>query len=347
MRICQVEPGILEIKPIGKMGWGAVEKIIREYKSSFEKLGHEVDIKYLNDADPNKYDIIHIHMANLCIEAKNRGIPYIFSLHDHHTEYNGKDSFIYKQNLEAMKGSVFSITHAEHLIEYFSETDKLFYVSHGVNTDFFTPKKNINIPKHKLLMVANNGLSGNQGIDRKGFRVAIESAKELKLPITIVGAEANKEFFAIHKDLLDYDKLTIIDTNPTEDELLKIFHNHTIFLHPSFLEAGHPNLTLLEAFSCCLPIVGTYRGSKDISSMYVIQEPLPKNLTPFIVDGIKHIISNYYAWEDISNEKRLEFDWINVCKELSKMYANVIEFQNAVSSDETRKKYLQLYNKTI
>jgi glycosyltransferase involved in cell wall biosynthesis len=134
-------------------------------------------------------------MANLCIEAKNRGIPYIFSLHDHHTEYNGKDSFIFKQNLEAMKGSVFSITHAEHLIEYFNETDKLFYVSHGVNTDFFTPKESNHNPKHKLLMVANNGLAGNQGTDRKGFRYGIESAKELDLEITIVGAEANKEFF--------------------------------------------------------------------------------------------------------------------------------------------------------
>ena len=166
MRICQVQPGILEIKPIGQMGWGAVEKIIREYKSSFEKLGHEVDIKYLNEVNQDEYDIIHIHMANLCIEAKNKGIPYIFSLHDHHTEYNGKDSFIFKQNLEAMKGSIFSITHAEHLIKYFNDVDKLFYVSHGVNTDFFTPKFKQENTEHKLLMVANNGIAGNQGIDR-------------------------------------------------------------------------------------------------------------------------------------------------------------------------------------
>jgi glycosyltransferase involved in cell wall biosynthesis len=343
MRICQVQPGILEIKPIGKMGWGAVEKIIREYKSSFEKLGHEVDIKYLNEADPNKYDIIHIHMANLCIEAKNRGIPYIFSLHDHHTEYNGKDSFIFKQNLEAMKGSVFSITHAEHLIEYFNETDKLFYVSHGVNTDFFTPKESDHNHKHKLLMVANNGLAGNQGTDRKGFRYGIESAKELDLEITIVGAEANKEFFAIHKDLLDYKKLTIIDSNPTEDELLKIFQDHHIFLHPSFLEAGHPNLTLLEACSCCLPIVGTYKGSKEIVGMYVMKELTTNELTK----GINDVINQYDILTPFMSEVRLKYDWINVCKELAKMYANVTEFQNAISSDETRNKYIQLHNKNL
>lgn len=343
MRICQVQPGILEIKPIGKMGWGAVEKIIREYKSSFEKLGHEVDIKYLNEADPNKYDIIHIHMANLCIEAKNRGIPYIFSLHDHHTEYNGKDSFIFKQNLEAMKGSVFSITHAEHLIEYFNETDKLFYVSHGVNTNFFTPRESDPNPKHKLLMVANNGLAGNQGTDRKGFRYGIESAKELDLEITIVGAEANREFFAIHKDLLEYEKLTIIDSNPTEDELLEIFQDHTIFLHPSFLEAGHPNLTLLEACSCCLPIVGTYKGSKEIVGMFVMKQLATNELTK----GINDVINQYDILTPFMSEVRLKHDWINVCKELAKMYANVIDFQNAVCSDETRTKYIYLHNKNL
>ena len=343
MRICQVQPGILEIKPIGKMGWGAVEKIIRAYKSSFEKLGHEVDIKYLNEADPNKYDIIHIHMANLCIEAKNRGIPYIFSLHDHHTEYNGKDSFIFKQNLEAMKGSVFSITHAEHLIEYFNETDKLFYVSHGVNTNFFTPKESNHNPKHKLLMVANNGLAGNQGTDRKGFRYGIESAKELDLEITIVGAEANKEFFAIHKDLLDYEKLTIIDTNPTEDELLKIFQDHNIFLHPSFLEAGHPNLTLLEACSCCLPIVGTYKGSNEIVGMYVMKELTTNELTK----GINDVINQYDILIPFMIQYRLQYDWINVCEQLAKIYSNVTEFQNAISSDETRNKYIKLHNKNL
>ena len=345
MRICQVQPGILEIKPIGQMGWGAVEKIIREYKSSFEKLGHEVDIKYLNEVNQDEYDIIHIHMANLCIEAKNKGIPYIFSLHDHHTEYNGKDSFIFKQNLEAMKGSIFSITHAEHLIKYFNDVDKLFYVSHGVNTDFFTPKfKHPLIKKeHKLLMVANNGIAGNQGIDRKGFRYGIESAKELDLEITIVGAEANKEFFAIHKDLLEYNKLTIIDSNPTENELLEIFQDHNIFLHPSFIEAGHPNLTLLEACSCCLPIVGTYKGSNEIVGMSVINEISSEN----VIKGIKEIINQYDILIPFMIQYRLQYDWINVCKELIKMYENVINFQNFVNSEDIKKKYVEIYNKKL
>jgi len=34
------------------------------------------------------------------------------------------------------------------------------------------------------------------------------------------------------------------------------WEEHTIFLHPSILEAGHPNLTLLEAMACGLTCCG-------------------------------------------------------------------------------------------
>ena len=88
-------------------------------------MGHECDIQYLNDVDTTS-DIIHIHVANLAIMAQERGIPYIFSLHDHHVVRHGKDSQTYKENLEAIKGSIISFTHAENLCKYFDETDKLF-----------------------------------------------------------------------------------------------------------------------------------------------------------------------------------------------------------------------------
>ena len=96
MKITQVTPGIITIPP---NGWGAVEKVIWEYYNNIKELGHECDIKYLNETHGSNSDIIHIHMANLAIEAANQGIPYIFSLHDHHVVYYGKDSFNFKQNL--------------------------------------------------------------------------------------------------------------------------------------------------------------------------------------------------------------------------------------------------------
>lgn len=340
MKICQVISSNLPILPTGQRGWGATELITEEYSKNLRKLGHEVDIKYLNEVQPNQYDIVHIHVANLCIEAKKRGIEYIYSTHDHHSYFYGKNSWNYKQQLEAMKSSIFSIAPAEYVVDFFDDTDKLFYLAHGADTSYYTP-----IPRyegnieHKLLMCANNGVAGDYGADRKGFRFGIEAAKELGLPITIVGADANTKFFEIHKDLLEYDKLTVVDTNPTEEQKVEIFKEHTIFLHPSNLEYGHPNLTLCEAASMCMPIVGTYKGSKHIYGMWTI----PSINTAEVVRGLKSTIERWTSLWDEMIAVRESYDWINVAKKLDFMYDAVKRFENN-SSEIVREKYYKTFN---
>ena len=336
MRIAQVISINLPILPTGQRGWGATELIMDEYTKNLKKLGHEVDLLYLNNVDSKMYDIVHIHVANLCIEAHKRGIEYVYSTHDHHSYHYGKNSVNYREQLEAMKKSIFSLAPAEYVVDYFDDTDKLFYLSHGVDTSYYIP--NFDYSNHKLLMCANNGVAGDYGADRKGFRYGIEAAKSLNLPITIVGADANTKFFEIHKDLLDYDKLTIIDSNPNEAEKLKIFQDHTIFLHPSNLEFGHPNLTLLEAASCCLPIVGTYKGTNEIEGMYVMNELN----TEEVIKGINFISSKYDILVVEMSIKRESYDWLNVCKNLDKKYNAVKQFQN-FDSNTIRNKYINLY----
>ena len=337
MRIAQVISSSIPILPTGKRRWGAVELIMDEYTKGLRKLGHEVDLTWLDSVEPDKYDIVHIHVANLCLEAAKRGIEYIYSSHDHHSYHFGKNSGNYREQLEAMKKSMFSLAPAEYVVDYFDDTDKLFYLSHGVDTSYYIP--NFDYSNHKLLMCANNGVAGDYGADRKGFRYGIEAAKSLNLPITIVGADANTKFFEIHKDLLEYDKLTIIDTNPTEAEKLKIFQDHTIFLHPSNLEFGHPNLTLLEAASCCIPIVGTYKGTDKIEGMYVMNELN----TEEVIKGINFVSSKYDILVVEMSIKRESYDWLNVCKNLEKKYNAVKQFQN-FDSQTIRNKYIEIYN---
>jgi hypothetical protein len=94
MKICQVHPGCGI--PIPPPKWGAVEKIVWEFTINLRELGHEVDIKYANDIQVGEYDIVHCHVANLCDFLKERDIPYIYQLHDHHAYHYGKDSFVFK-----------------------------------------------------------------------------------------------------------------------------------------------------------------------------------------------------------------------------------------------------------
>ena len=336
MKITQVTPGLIPVPP---NGWGAVEKIIWNYKLNFEEMGHECDVTYLNYVDANS-DIIHIHVANLAIEAKERGIPYIFSLHDHHVVRHGKNSGTYWENLEAIKGSIISFTHAEFLVDYFDETDKLFYLSHGVDTEYFsyTPKE---VTEHKLLCVANNGYRDNQSYDRKGFRFAIEAAKELGLPITIVGPKNNENFFNVNEDLLDYDRLTILSHNATEEELLQILKEHTIFLHPSELEAGHPNLTILESLSCGIPVVGTYNGSNELKGLKRIERS-----TESVVDGIIDVMLKYDEYVKNTQQDKLKYDWSVISKRLLKMYESVTLIKKEYSSDITKGLYIDSINST-
>ena len=108
MRIAQVISSSIPILPTGERRWGAVELIMDEYTKGLIKLGHEVDLTWLDSVQPDKYDIVHIHVANLCLEAAKRGIEYVYSTHDHHSYHFGKNSSNYTEQLEAIKKSIFS-----------------------------------------------------------------------------------------------------------------------------------------------------------------------------------------------------------------------------------------------
>ena len=336
MQIRQVATGLISIPP---NGWGAIERIIWEYKKNLEILGHNVEIIGIQETGGDK--LHHVHVANLALHCRDNNIPYVFSLLDHHVEWYGKGSWVYNQNLAAIKGSIISFTHAEHLLEYFDETDKLFYLPHGADIEFFTPA--VQAPKDvKLMMLANNGVAGDSTYDRKGFRYGIEAAKQLDLPITVVGTDNILLFFDAHKDLLEYPKLTLIANNPDDATVRGLFQEHSIFLHPSNLEAGHPNLTLLEAASSCLPIVGTYKGTVCVPGMYI----LPEISTEAVVYGINYVLRIYDKLREEMLEKRGQHSWMNVCKMLERYYTNVLKVQERYDSEKTKQLYVKAYKET-
>jgi len=314
MKIIQVNLGLLPIPP---NGWGAVEKIIWDYHQLLNKKGLECQIKYLNEIKYSDDIIVHIHVANLANECHKRGIPYIFSLHDHHAYLYGKDSSVYKENLQAIENSVISTCPAKYLVDYFG-SKKLRYFSHAVNTDVFKHKNN-KIPVNKLLCVANNGYANNQSYDRKGFTYAIKAAKELGYPITIAGPSNNKKFFDIlDEELNQYDKLTkIFDLN--EESLIDLYNDHSIFIHPSELEAGHPNLTLLEAMSCGLPVVGTFE-EKSYKGMVVVERNVEQ-----IKSAIQQITSDYSRYQTKALECAKENSYSNRVDQLIDLYDQYTE----------------------
>ena len=206
--------------------------------------------------------------------------------------------------------SIISFVPAKYLVNYF-DLPNLKYLSHGVNTDFFKPTYRV-VDEYKLLCVANNGFIHDPSEDRKGFAFAIEAAKKLNLQITIAGPENNKKFF--EKYNFNYDKLNVM-YNLSETDLLRLYQSHDIFLHPSILEAGHPNLTLLEAISCGLPIVGTLEDDNNLEGLYKSNRDVDE-----IINGITHVINNYDTYKKLTALTSKEKSWENIVNTLIGFY---------------------------
>ena len=337
MKIININPGLISIPP---NGWGAVEKIIWDYHLELDKLNIQNDIRYLNDVKYDDSMVVHVHVANLAIMCHERGIPYIFSIHDHHAYLFGKDSHCFKQNLKAIEHSVFSLSPCKFLVDYFG-SKKLRYFSHAVNTNTFV-NKNYKVEGTKLLCVANNGYADNQSKDRKGFKIAIQAAMALDLPLTIAGPSNNKKFFdTLEPEFNNYSKLTkLFDLN--EAELIELYNNHSIFLHFSELEAGHPNLTLLEAMSCGLPVVGTFE-QKTYNGMIVTERDVDQ-----ATSAISKIMGDYKKYKQSALDAASANSYSARVLELTGLYSEYREkiFGNQLidSYNECKQVYIEPKN---
>jgi glycosyltransferase involved in cell wall biosynthesis len=105
------------------------------------------------------------------------------------------------------------------------------------------------------------------------------------------------------------------------------------------LEAGHPNLTLMEAASACVPIIGTYRGTQHIYGMWVIPEPSTQN----VIHGIEQTILTYKHRRNEMFEVRDSLSWDIVAKKLSQYYELVHSIKDN-NSERVKELYLENYN---
>jgi hypothetical protein len=261
MKIVNINPGLLPIPP---NGWGAIEKIIWEIHQNLLLLGHDSKILYTDEVRKGDFDAVHVHVANLANILHERGIPYIFSFHDHHAYLYGKNSEVFRENYKAMQNSLITLVPAKFLVDYF-DLPNVKYFSHGVNTDLF--KRNYlnngdNI-KHKLLCVANNGWAYDPKADRKGFSLAIQAAKELGLPLTIAGPKNNKNYF----------DGGICNNCPVDlvDEL------YSIAFDISHIESNSGNNKLYDFFNCLINISNSFHTNKSGCIIHKILDSRFKN----------------------------------------------------------------------
>lgn len=339
MKIAQISPGLIEIPP---KGWGAIEKIIWNYKINLEKLNHICDIRYTHD-DLSDYDIIHAHVWNQALELYNKGIPYIFTMHDSHIFANGKNDFYYK-NLEAIKKSIITIFPSKYHFSYFEALQKkMTYLPHGVDTNHYKVDREIKKDKnYKLLHISKNNPMGGL-YDNKGFEYSVNIAKMLNLPITIAGP--NDEWFRNKPDNIElsYNKLNIINKNLSDMEVIDLMSKHDIFVHKSIYEAGQPCLVILEALSCGMPVL-SYKRDKSLQ-LNGVEFITSDDLTESHLSLIK-ISEDYNNYCKRARMTAIEYDWKNIALKLEKLYLSKYNKKNN-NEDTMRDQLIKSYSTTI
>ena len=335
LKIMQVHVGCgLDIPP---KGYGGLEEVIYQYMRVAKGRGHEVSLKWLDDitqSDLEKYDVFHNHTGGFWNLLRDRCIPYIFTMHDAFVKIHGKNSHYYMTNNETIKNSLFSLIPTEDMIDFFLYPEKLRRLHHGVNTNYFFPYEN----KKDIRLICVGG-----GDERKGFHLAIQAAKKLGLPITIVGPDSihedyNKKFYDIVNDCKKHitanppQDLSIIGKgnpidvhlagNVDKDELRNLLNEHHVMIHPASIETGQPCLAVLEAMACGLPVVGTMQDDIHVKGLTICTRDVD-----VIVEKVKEVLDNYDECSKNAREFAKERDWENIFDELEKYYYEAKELK--------------------
>ena len=118
--------------------------------------------------------------------------------------------------------------------------------------------------------------------------------------------------------MFNYPKLNLVFDTPN-NKLLELYHKHDIFIHPTMLEAGHPNLTMIEAAAAGLPIIANWEHETDFHGAW----RSPRDIFHMEV-GLKDIINNYDYYKVRAVATGKELSWKNRTKDLLEIYKNFI-----------------------
>ena len=149
------------------------------------------------------------------------------------------------------------------------------------------------------------------------------------MPITICGpTKFNKDYFNANPELLEYDKLNIV-YDIDDLGLLDLYRTHDILVHATFVEAGHPPLTVIEAMSCGMPVVGTPMGDGVISKELEVHGAWPWGADARNPQEVKlkitNAIKNYdeYSWN--ARDRVLKnHTWPIIVHDMEKLYRNYV-----------------------
>lgn len=291
LKIAQIDLGYgMQVPP---RKWGGLEEVQGQLILEGKRRGHKIDLISLDSflKNPPEYDLCHIHSGVFIHSLKQRNYKnVIYTLHDVHPFLWGKEHSNSQDQLQANLYSKHTVSLSDYYIDWFDNKDNLIKGFISVDTNYWKANFDKDLNNHKIICIGAND-------DRKGFYLAARAAKQLDIPITIVGP-VREDW--IENELIElnqnWGKLTRLYDTP-KSQIKELYKQHTIMVHPSKIETGQPCLSVLEACSSGLAVISSLND--DYTNIWGII-PCVRDVDD-IKDKITYSINN---WINVSKNAR-------------------------------------------
>lgn len=330
--------------------------------SQYDKLYHDTTkIRWeqmyfglLEDCDRLLHDrpinLIHANSQDSAIVGSMLSqalhVPLVCSMHEHDPEIEpfgeGRCRIIYDY-LPIDRILVGSQYYYERAARFCSDKSRIALVYHGVNTDEFSPhvsgeaiRKRIGITDQYLIV------SAGRLKQRKGHHELIQVVRQLRdrmhnFHVLIAGSRSSTQAGYAEElykqiDVYGLRDIITIDENLLPTNMPEVYGAANLVIHPSYSEGL--GLTVLEAMSCCVPVVTTrVTGIREI--LTIGDEALLVE-SPQDIDGLTNAVLRIYSDHDL-REKLISNAFDNVMKRFSleRMIANTEKIYQEVVVDKS------------
>lgn len=340
MRVLLIGGGV---QPIPPTGYGAVERILADFRTALIAAGHEAEVvnrvrhRRMRDEYPfawelprllrrEQYDVLHAHTPVVANRLAFGGYAFVYTSHSRHWFYRAQWSHRWGYWLErrAVRRANAVVALTPTLARAMSTAvppplPPVSVIPFGVNAERFRPDW------------ARRGQREALGVGVvlpfKRWEMAARALKGLGVRLRIAGPMPSPQYAATVRTSGDrVELLGEVD----EEELVRLYSESDFLIHPSSVEVL--SATVLEALSAGLPVIGgpPLDGVvEDGRTGWVVPDGEPEAFISGLRDRASRVISDETLRRAMGERGRetaeSRFAWPRVVAEHLRVYAPVAE----------------------